>query len=159
MGAAEFNATTRVLITLNDIFTLSMMFAAGGFFLATGSLHGLLVFTFNAFILYMGLDGRDHNNVYDKLEIRFKRIKEQIIQYIKNNKLQSKDVKNALESIKHIEGVMAQISNYDGFIKPILNMLDPKSRAAINAREIQAKLETLASNDLYVKAAEFEVKS
>ena len=114
---------------------------------------GALYLGLNMLGLYARLDGRDHNNVYDKLTIRFKRVKEQIIQYLKDKSLPAADVKRSLESVAHIEKTIAQISEYKGFLPAIFNMVDPASRAVNSARDIQQNLEAMVANDMYLNAA------
>ncbi len=151
-GAAEFSSGARIAVTMLDIYSV---IAIIGSVIAMGSnpIMGALYLGFNMLGLYARLDGRDHNNVYDKLTIRFKRVKEQIIQYLKDKSLPAADVKRSLESVAHIEKTIAQISEYKGFLPAIFNMVDPASRAVNSARDIQQNLEAMVANDMYLKAA------
>ncbi len=155
MGAAEFSTTARVALTVSDIFSTAVI-ASGAIMLATGMMPFIASYTLVMVSLgvYLGLDGRDQSNVYDKLKVRFKRIKEQQIQFLKDNKLPPKDVKNVLESVAHIEKIIDEISEYKGFLPAVLNLIDPASRAVNKASDVQQKLEALASNELYLKAAQ-----
>lgn len=151
-GAAEFSSVARIAATMLDIYSVVSMISA---VIAMGSnpIMGALYLGLNMWGLYARLDGRDHNNVYDKLTIRFKRVKEQIIQYLKDKSLPAADVKRSLESVAHIEKTIAQISEYKGFLPAIFNMVDPASRAVNSARDIQQNLEAMVANDMYLKAA------
>ena len=151
-GAAEFSSGARIAATMLDIYSVVSMIGA---VIAMGSnpIMGALYLGLNMMGLYARLDGRDHNNVYDKLTIRFKRVKEQIIQYLKDKSLPAADVKRSLESVAHIEKTIAQISEYKGFLPAIFNMVDPASRAVNSARDIQQNLEAMVANDMYLKAA------
>ena len=151
-GAAEFSSVARIAATMLDIYSVVSMIGA---VIAMGSnpIMGALYLGLNMLGLYARLDGRDHNNVYDKLTIRFKRVKEQIIQYLKDKSLPAADVKRSLESVAHIEKTIAQISEYKGFLPAIFNMVDPASRAVNSARDIQQNLEAMVANDMYLKAA------
>ena len=151
-GAAEFSSGARIAATMLDIYSVVSMIGA---VIAMGSnpIMGALYLGLNMWGLYARLDGRDHNNVYDKLTIRFKRVKEQIIQYLKDKSLPAADVKRSLESVAHIEKTIAQISEYKGFLPAIFNMVDPASRAVNSARDIQQNLEAMVANDMYLKAA------
>lgn len=151
-GAAEFSFRARIAATMLDIYSVVSMIGA---VIAMGSnpIMGALYLGLNMWGLYARLDGRDHNNVYDKLTIRFKRVKEQIIQYLKDKSLPAADVKRSLESVAHIEKTIAQISEYKGFLPAIFNMVDPASRAVNSARDIQQNLEAMVANDMYLKAA------
>lgn len=151
-GAAEFSSVARIAATMLDIYSVVSII---GSVIAMGSnpIMGALYLGLNMLGLYARLDGRDHNNVYDKLTIRFKRVKEQIIQYLKDKSLPAADVKRSLESVAHIEKTIAQISEYKGFLPAIFNMVDPASRAVNSARDIQQNLEAMVANDMYLKAA------
>jgi hypothetical protein len=150
-GAMEYNLKARIIITIFDYFTLNTilllpLIMTGGIFSAFFGITLILQ-------IYSRLDGRDHNNVYDKLTTRYKRVKEQIITYIKDVKLPPKDAQRAIESIEHIDKMMAEVSEYKGLVPIIFNLIDPASRASLKAKDVQGKLEMLAANDLYVKAA------
>lgn len=151
-GAAEFSSGARIAATMLDIYSVVSII---GSVIVMGSnpIMGALYLGLNMLGLYARLDGRDHNNVYDKLTIRFKRVKEQIIQYLKDKSLPAADVKRSLESVAHIEKTIAQISEYKGFLPAIFNMVDPASRAVNSARDIQQNLEAMVANDMYLKAA------
>lgn len=151
-GATEYSVAARIAVTIIDIYSV-VGFTIGAFVLTTNPVLGAFVLGIKMLTLYARLDGRDHNNVYDKLSIRFKRVKEQIIQYLKDEKLDAAEVKRCMESIRHIEKSIEQISEYKGFMPAIFNMIDPASRAVVSARDIQKNLEALVANDMYLKAA------
>ena len=151
-GAAEFSSGARIAATMLDIYSVVSMIG-GVIVMGSNPIMGALYLGLNMLGLYARLDGRDHNNVYDKLTIRFKRVKEQIIQYLKDKSLPAADVKRSLESVAHIEKTIAQISEYKGFLPAIFNMVDPASRAVNSARDIQQNLEAMVANDMYLKAA------
>lgn len=155
MGSAEFSQKTRIILTVIDTITVTqLILATRTLLIGSNPVMASLVIVLTAFSLWMRLDGRDHNNVYDKLTVRFKRIKEQVITYLKDNKLPTKDVKIALQSIENMEKTIAEISEYKGYLPAIFNMLDPASIKVNNAINIQKKLESIAANDLYIKAAQ-----
>jgi hypothetical protein len=148
--APEYTPGTRTSLTMLDIMTLGSLVMVG--FMATSPFAwffaGLMVLITNA-----RMSGNEFNNMYDSLDVRFKRIKEQSVIYIKNVKLPAADAKRAIENIEHIEKMIAEVDNYKGFLPALLDMIGPKSRAVLSAREVQQNLESLAANDLYVKAA------
>lgn len=153
MGAAEFSMTTRVAMTVFDTIT-SVAIVGSVIAIGANPLVGGFYLAINVFSVWSRLDGRDHNNVYDKLSVRFKRIKEQITIYLKDNKLPAKDVKIALQSLANIEKTISEVSEYKGYLPAIFNLLDPASVKVNNAISIQKKLESIASNELYIKAAQ-----
>lgn len=154
-GAAEFSQSMRILITVFD--TLTVASIVGSVAVLTGGGNVVMAgfyLTLNIFSIWSRLDGRDHNNVYDKLSVRFKRIKEQITIYLKDNKLPAKDVKIALQSLANIEKTISEVSEYKGYLPAIFNLIDPASIKVNRAIDIQKKLESIAGNELYIKAAQ-----
>lgn len=156
-NAAEYSIKTRIIITLFDFASFTnLLFAfkviTGAIKVSNPVMTGIML-GLTLLNIYRRLDGRDHNNIYDNLTTRYKRIKEQIITYIKDAKLPPKETKKALESIAHIENMMKEVSEYKGFLPILFNQIDPASRASLKAKDIQGKLEMLAANDLYVQAA------
>lgn len=151
-GAAEFSATARIMMTVMDTYSVVTTIAAG-ITIAINPVAALFLLAINTLSLYARLDGRDHNNVYDKLSVRFKRVKEQIIQFLKNQDLGAAETKHALESINHIEKIISQVSEYKGYLPALFNLIDPASRAVNSARDIQKNLESMVANDFYLKAA------
>lgn len=150
-GGSEYSLKTRIVMTIIDIFTLKSIILLP--FIMTSGVFGFFYSIMFISGIYARLDGRDSNNVYDKLTTRYKRVKEQIITYIKDVKLPPKDAQRAIESIEHIDKMMAEVSEYKGLVPIIFNLIDPASRASLKAKDVQGKLEMLAANDLYVKAA------
>jgi hypothetical protein len=153
MGAAEFSLTTRVMLTFFDAVTLGSIVVSTLTLTTGGAISGFFL-VLNIFSIWSRLDGRDHNNIYDKLSTRFKRIQEQVTIYLKDNKLPPKDVKNALQTLDNIEKTISEVSEYKGILPAIFNLLDPASIKVNSAIDIQKKLESIAANELYIKAAQ-----
>ena len=157
-NAPEYSLATRAMIVFYDIISFSNLILLARVLAGTAKFTNPVLSIFyiglTFYSIYSRLDGRDQNNVYDNLTTRYKRIKEQIITYIKDNKLPPQDVKRALESIAHIEKMMEEVSEFKGFIPMVFNLIDPASRASLKAKDVQGKLEQLAANDLYIKAAQ-----
>lgn len=151
-GSTEYSTMARVGATIMDIYQV-MGIIGGVIALASNPVTGGFYLGMNLVILYSRLDGRDHNNVYDKLSVRFKRIKEQMVQYLKDTKLPSAEVTKTLDAIAVVEKSISEVSEYKGFLPAIFNLIDPASRSVNNARDVQKKLETLVANDMYLKAA------
>lgn len=158
-GGTEYSFLVRFLITVNDICVINYLIIGVVVALTSGvggAIIGGMLAAFMLVNIYSRGDGREYNNVYDKLPIRFKRIKEQQIAYLKQQKLPNAEIKKTLETIEMIDQKISEISTYNGILAPIMNLIDPASRATIKARDIQQKLESLAANDLYVRAMQMK---
>lgn len=95
----------------------------------------------------------DRDYTYDDLFIRFKRNKEQVIQYIKNPNLDQDVKRKAIEDIETIEQIMKKTRQFENIFEKITLFFSKKSRDTKQLIELQYNLETLANNDLFVKAA------
>lgn len=168
-GGYEFNPTARIQATIFDIVSISLVLvsAVSGFGMvvaATAALAESLMYI-SVISFFIGSSGIlkgwsistwQKFSSYDDLTTRFKRIKEQLVQYLKNTKLPMTEVKTTLNSIAKIEQVIGEISEYKGIIPAIFNFFSSVARNRFKAVEVQSMLESLASNALYIKAAEIK---
>lgn len=103
-------------------------------------------------LMSSGESSRDYT--YDRLRVRYLRIREQLVQELKQRK--NKETRRILSDIIIIDRVTADMRHYDGPLDQIFNAIFSKNKDAIKSAEIQRQLEELASNDLYIKAAQLK---
>ena len=154
-GAPEYSQDLRRTIFYIDCFCLLNIILG-----VVAAIQGWPVIL-SGYYIFMGvllvwgrLKGRDHRNIYDDVKVRYKRIKEQLIHYLKNVELPKEDIQRTLESLKIIEKAIDQVSERKSFMEFLFSYLDPATIRFFSHVEIQKKLETLAANELYVKAAQ-----
>lgn len=153
-GAPEYSRTTRVLLMLFFITHLFFM-PAGLVVLYGGSLGaGVAVSALFVFLATWSLGDNYRDRTYDDLRVRFKRIREQSIHYLKDNKVPPKEAKRVLEDINAIDKAIEQAVDYKPLIRIISNFIFPSNRAAMKAADLQRDLEELSANDIFVKAKE-----
>lgn len=117
---------------------------------------GVIVYIFNFFILYYKIFSSgysDKDYAYDDLFIRFKRNKEQIVNYLKDINIDKETKKTAIEDIEKIENIMKNIRQYESIFEKLSLLFSKKSRDTKRSIELQNDLEALASNDLFTRAA------
>lgn len=162
-GFPEFGSAARISAAFSDIITMLVGVAA-----ATGSLAMILGgITFNPFFFVVGImlsslmvllfpvhgeGGRDRT--YDDMIVRFRRIREQEIEYLKIRKLDAKTVKRVTQSIKDIDQILAGMKDYKGPLRLLSNFFISSNKRELDAVAIQRKLEELNANDIFAKAAE-----
>lgn len=99
-----------------------------------------------------GEDFQDYT--YDKLKDRYIRIRQDLIEQLKDRSLNQALVKNMLESIYALDSVIKETGVHRGLLNRFSNLIFSTNREALASIEAQKLLESLASNDLFVAAAE-----
>ena len=95
-----------------------------------------------------------YNLTYDTVKVRMKRVREQIIEYVKDKNLSSEEVKKTLSDLEKTEMLINTVSEpKEALFDRISNYLMKKNRTLKEVMELQRDLEELAHNELYVAAA------
>jgi len=98
--------------------------------------------------------GAEYQNVYDKLKIRYKRVREQLISRLKVKSLAPELVKNILEDLKVLDKIIDQTGEFSSILNVVGNIIYPSNWVLSSRKNAQRLLEELASNDLFIKAAQ-----
>jgi len=93
---------------------------------------------------------------YDDLLFRYRRIRLDIIQQLKNKYYTAENSEKLIQDIKDIDRVMVEVKPFYGLYRPLLNILLPINYKAKKEIQYQQMVELLASNDLFIKAAELK---
>jgi len=93
---------------------------------------------------------------YDEIGDRLARIRMQIIQRLKDNKLPEGLRKQAREDLLLIDEKISLANNRVSFLSQLADKLFSTPRKRIKAQELQMQLEKLALNDLFIKAFDLE---
>ena len=134
---------------------IAMIMAA--FSVATGGavllIYGIMIYIFTtAYVLSTGEAKRDYT--YDELKFRYKRIRDQMVNRLKDKALDKAIVKKIIGDIAYTDNVIKGIYEDWSIYRVILNRVIPSNRAAKNAIEDEQLLETLAANAMFMKAAQ-----
>lgn len=119
----------------------------------------LITFNYNLFqiaIIVLLADGRSRDIEHGTPEQRFKRIRNQIIENLKDTKLLPEDHKRLSDDLDAIDVVLKTCNDRRQFINVILDFAVPSRRAAYKQEQLQAELEDIAANELFRKAADLK---
>ncbi len=94
--------------------------------------------------------------IYDEPEARMRRIKQQIIQAMKDTKLSKETIVQLNEDLKMIDSVMEHVKDKRQFFGIVGDFLIPSMRKNRSYVVMQQELEKIANNELFAKAAAFK---
>lgn len=103
-------------------------------------------------VLFMMMDGISDPS-YDRPGARVQRIRNQIVENLKDKKLSKDDQERLAADLTVVDEMAKQINDRRQLLNVIWDTLSPSSRKARNQELLQKQLEDLAANDLFVKAA------
>jgi hypothetical protein len=92
--------------------------------------------------------------IYDTVDIRFKKIRNQIVYGLKDKSLLPGDSERMLADLDAIDAVLKTVNSKRQWFGVLSDFVNPTSRNYRNTVMLQNELEAIAVSDLYVKAAE-----
>lgn len=119
----------------------------------TLGIGGLLVFVILG-LNYIKESSKTEIRVYDKLKVRSKRIKEQLIQNLKDRTIDTSKTNELLTSFESINKAIDSMFEYESIIEKLALFISSRKRDEKAAMQLQRDLEELASNSLFVKSAQ-----
>lgn len=109
------------------------------------------------FLLNLRADGDGHREMtYDDVKDRYKRIRNEAVNGLKNSNLAKDESKYLLDSIALTDDMIKSSVKYRTPIAKLSNVLFSSNRKAIKDIEEQQLLEDLAHNDLYTASAKLK---
>lgn len=121
----------------------------------TGPAGIILGFFFTGgLLLWAAADGVGSSD-YDRPGTRFKRIRNQLVERLKVKK-SPEDQKRTREDIAACDLILEGVNDRLPWLSVIATWMSPATRERLRAEELQQQLETLASNNLFVKASELK---
>jgi hypothetical protein len=156
------NVINMVLVTLYGTLLASVIItiAAGGLPFAIANVlilsvvFGLGNNVYTESLRVTGDKYQDYN--YDEIRVRYKRIRNEFVDMLKDANLPKEDAKNILVQIQEIDSVINSVGSYKTLFNSISNALFKENRLVKKEIDEQKLLEDLAHNDLFLKAAEFK---
>lgn len=166
MGAQRplITALDKLMRSLGDkAFRSTPMFVAlealkfftvcAGYYL--GGVWGKIVFDIALAAMAMDSDG---DGSYDKPEARLKRIRNQIVEQLKDKTL-DKDTQDRLKAdIAVVDDVVSKVNDRRQLVGVLYDFILPSARRARTQEVLQKELEELAFNQLFVKSAELSAQ-
>lgn len=93
------------------------------------------------------------DGTYDEPGARMKRVRNQIVQNLKDNKLTKDDQLRLIADLECIDKLLKNVNDRRQFFGMLWDVLSPSARRAYSQEKIQQELESIAINDLFVKSA------
>lgn len=134
---------------------MSVFTITGSGILLTVGAPVLSLFALLSLGVMIGVTGGEVNKdqKYDDLKVRFLRIREDAINYLKNKDLEPDYIKKAIANLEVIDKIIKDTQETRFLFDVIVDFINPKSKKIRNSMELQRNLEALAMNDFFVKSA------
>lgn len=151
------NVTFYILTSLD--FLYSVVFRIGVIIAAIvmGAIPAAIFLTLIYFaILYFSGSG-ELDMTYDELKTRYIRIRQQSIERISKMSLPKDDLKNLVDGIHEMDKIINDTKKFSFIFTKLSDFIFSSGRAAKEEIAFQGLLESLAHNDLFLKAAELQL--
>lgn len=110
----------------------------------------------NAIFTRLGRDAGLVDPTYDRPRVRILRIKEDLVNQLKETDKSSEYYKAVLSDIREVEEVLKNYYHEESFIVKILDFGNRIDGTRMDEETIQRELESLAANDLFIHAHQFK---
>jgi len=121
--------------------------------LALGSFPTVVIAgLFIAMRFYMDSDSGE-DRVYDKLKDRYTRVRQQMIEMLKDTSMGREESRDLVSSIERVDDIIKQTGEYKSIYNLLAKLLIPDSRKVANYVDEQRAIESLAFNDMFLQAA------
>jgi hypothetical protein len=94
--------------------------------------------------------------IYDRPGVRLKRIRDQLVEQLKDRDLSKELVVRIKEDIVAVDKLLASVKDRFQLFDILANFLSGEKRNRLKQEKLQQELETLSANDLFVKSAELK---
>ncbi len=108
-----------------------------------------------AFGLSLAIDS-DSDKTYDRPSARMIRVRNQIVEALKNKSLSKEQQKALQEDLEYIDETAKQLKDRRQWLGVLYDFVMPSARRDRSQTALQKELEQLANNDLFAKAAELK---
>lgn len=158
-GHPEKSTFVFVMAHLMNVMTLAVY--VGMIFIAITGIAGIgsIYLAFLGIFMIYSSGEQFTDYTYDTLKMRYKRLRQDVVDQLKQSNIDKQTTKELLDTIYSLDAVVESTKEFKGIGTRLSNFLFSGNRAAISSIEAQQLMETLASNDLFVAAAEFKQMS
>lgn len=141
---------------LNAAFTLGMIAMIFLVLIPPLAITGIYFAFLSWFILLLNKED-NQSYTYDKLKQRYVRLRQDLIDQLKNTKLHRDKVKELLDGVYAMDESIKETRNVNLFSNRLANLLwRAGAKKILTSVEDQQLMEALASNDLFLRAAELQ---
>lgn len=155
--SAEKSPVVRTFVHLTTALTTVVLISA---LLTTLMGPSLLAFVLCSFynLVFFSIFREDvEDYTYDKLKFRYLRIRQDMVDQLKNTKLPKAKVAELIEMVYAVDLSLKETADVKVLPKYISNFIFSGARKTAGSIDEQQVLEALASNDLFLKSAELRV--
>jgi hypothetical protein len=90
---------------------------------------------------------------YDELKVRYQRMRYELVNTLKDNRLSKSDANILVEDIKVLDEIIEDTYKYRSLSRILSTFIFLDARRAKNSIDYQQELESLVNNDLFIKAS------
>lgn len=106
---------------------------------------GIMIILTTIFLVGNDLNTKD----YDRPLFRLKRIKEQLVERMKDKRASKEERKQLAESVEHIDGLLKDYNTRTSVLVKLAAVVSTSVRNRYKQEQLQSELESLASNELF----------
>jgi len=133
-----------------------LLLIVGGILSVTPGVNFVGIVTLLWYFSHVSVDSNKRTGEYDTPRDRLQRIRNQLVEAVKDKTIPVETVKQYVEDIEVIDGVMKNIPGNRQLYDVVREYVNPYARKYRNQMLLQRELEDLANNDLFVAAAELK---
>lgn len=156
-GSAEKSPVTRTFVHLATTLTTVTLIAALMTTLMGPSLLAFVLCSFYNLVWFSVFREDMEDYTYDKLKFRYLRIRQDMVDQLKNTKLSKAKTAELIEMVYAVDLSLKETADVKTLPKYISNFVFSGARKTAGSIDEQQVLEALASNDLFLKSAELRV--
>lgn len=104
------------------------------------------------YAILIAADGRG-NGEYDRPAARFKRLRNQVVEQLKNKDLSKDQISQLREDLLEIDNITKFVEDKDQLVNVLWDFLSSASRQRQSETKLQRDLEDIANNEIFVQSA------
>ena len=137
-------------------FSVIMMLGTAALF--TGA-AGAGLFIASIATLSLWLNGDNYRSFeYDDLSVRYKRMRNQMVELLKHKALSNEEKQEALDALSQLDDIVARAIEYKSPLTAISNFVFSSNRNAKRMIDLEHQIEEFISNQLFVNAAKLTLQ-
>jgi ABC-type multidrug transport system fused ATPase/permease subunit len=147
-----------LFIQTMELIRFSVVMLVGTAALFTGA-AAVGLFIASIATLSLWLNGDNYRSFeYDDLSVRYKRMRNQMVELLKHKALSNEEKQEALDSLSQLDDIVARAIEYKSPLTAIGNFVFSSNRNAKRMIDLEHQIEEFISNQLFVNAAKLTLQ-
>jgi hypothetical protein len=142
---------------LFQIVSFILMTTVAVFALMVGNVLAFICFGFLPLVSVLVAGSGNKDYTYDILKTRYLRVREQMIQRLKDKRIKKEESELIVDSIKRIDVVISETYEERLPLDKMMDFIFSSDKKVRSSVVLHRQLEELASNDLFIKSAELSL--